>query len=180
VTHSPNGHLFGIYSDQEFSIYRSQTFKNAGFGQGTDLVWSNAGDYAVRETFTIKFYKGASNQLQFEVKTDFIVEQLFGGPLLGAKGAEFIVFYHWETAKVIRKIDVCSKKVIWNEVTNTVALATADEIYFLQYRIDLLEELLLRDEEVEGYEEAFDVGSDIIEAITSGAWVASVFINYCI
>ena len=23
IAHSPNGHLFGIYSDQEYSIYRS-------------------------------------------------------------------------------------------------------------------------------------------------------------
>ena len=49
------------------------------------------------------------------MKTDFIIEALFGGILLAARSSEFIIFYHWESAKIIRKIDVCPRKVIWND-----------------------------------------------------------------
>ncbi|CAK88381.1 unnamed protein product (macronuclear) [Paramecium tetraurelia] len=51
VRHSPNGHLFAIFSDSEYTIYSSQNFKNSGFGSGTDLIWSSNGDYAVRKYF---------------------------------------------------------------------------------------------------------------------------------
>lgn len=115
VRHSPNGHMIAIFSDTEYSIHRAQNFKNSGFGQGTDLVWAHSGDYAVREAFSIKIFQQQSNQLVCEIKTDFVVEQLFGGPLLAAKAADFVVFYDWSTAKVIRRIDVAPKKIVWNE-----------------------------------------------------------------
>lgn len=72
IRHSPNGHMFAVFSDSEFLIYRSQNFKNCGFGQGTDLVWAPNGNYAVRESFSIKIYK--ESILSYEIKTDFIVE----------------------------------------------------------------------------------------------------------
>ena len=54
-----------------------------GYGSGTDLVWrdNNAADYAVKENFTVKVYKG-NNVQHCEMKTDYLVEGLFGGPLL--------------------------------------------------------------------------------------------------
>ena len=52
---------------------------------------------------------------------------------MGAKSSEFIIFYDWETAKVIRRIDVSPKKVIWNDTNTIAALATNEEVYFLQY-----------------------------------------------
>lgn len=102
-------------------------------------MWSNAGDYAVSELYAIKVYKGSNNALSYELKTDYIVDGLSGGVLLGARSAEFIVFYHWETAKVIRKIDVCPRKVIWSEGSALCALATQEELYLLRFRQDLLE-----------------------------------------
>ena len=74
------------------------------------------------------------------------MEQLFGGVLLGARGGDFIIFYHWDTAKVIRKIDVTPKKIIWNETNYMVALVTAEEVYFLTFRNDLLDSFLGADE----------------------------------
>ena len=47
-----------------------------------------------------------SNNLHCELKTDYIVEGLYGGPLLCAKSQDFVVFYDWETAKVVRRIKV--------------------------------------------------------------------------
>lgn len=43
LKHAPNGHTFAVYNDSEFSIFRSQNFKNCGFGQGTDFVWGSNG-----------------------------------------------------------------------------------------------------------------------------------------
>jgi hypothetical protein len=36
---------------------RTATFKNAKFGQGTDLVWNNENDFAVRDIALIRIYK---------------------------------------------------------------------------------------------------------------------------
>jgi len=51
--------------------------------------------------------------------------------VFGARSSEFIIFYDWETAKVIRRIDVSPKKVIWNDTNTIAALATNEEVYFL-------------------------------------------------
>ncbi len=82
VRHAPNGHQFAIFNDREYAIFRSQNFKGCGFGQGCDFVWSHNSDYAVRESFSVKVFRSANNQLHFELKTDYSVEGLFGGPLL--------------------------------------------------------------------------------------------------
>lgn len=81
VKHSPNGHVFALYNDSEYILYRTQTFKNSGYGSGTDLVWSINGDFAVRDKYSIILYK--NNNVQYEtIKPEFIVEELYGGPLL--------------------------------------------------------------------------------------------------
>lgn len=49
------------------------------------------------------------------MKTDYLVEGLYGGPLLAAKSSEYVIFYDWELAKVVRRIDIAAKKIIWNE-----------------------------------------------------------------
>ena len=63
-------------------IYRSQTFKNSGYGTGSDFVWSSNGDFAVRESSSIKIIKGANNTVLNTWKADFTIEELLGGPLL--------------------------------------------------------------------------------------------------
>ena len=40
LKHSPNGHMFAIYNDSEYAIYKSQNFKGQNFGSGTDVIWS--------------------------------------------------------------------------------------------------------------------------------------------
>ena len=49
--------LFSISNETEYAIYRSQTFKSQGFGQGMDAVWSLSNDFAVRENNTIRVIK---------------------------------------------------------------------------------------------------------------------------
>lgn len=53
-----------------------------GFGTGSDFAWSSSGDYAVRNNFTISIFKGATNQQEISLKTDFTIEGIYGGTLL--------------------------------------------------------------------------------------------------
>ena len=81
VKHAPNGHVFALYNDIEYIIYRSQNFKNSGYGSGTDLVWSINGDFAVRDKLALVLYK--NNNVQYNsIKPEYVVEELYGGPLL--------------------------------------------------------------------------------------------------
>ena len=54
----------------------------------------------------MKLFRGFKESLTLE--TPFPVERLFGGALLGARGANFVVFYAWESGEVVRKIDVAA------------------------------------------------------------------------
>jgi len=56
--------------------------------------------------------------------------------LLAAKGPDFIVFYDWETAKVIRRIDSPPKKVFWNDNGTLLALCSNDDLYIIRFKID--------------------------------------------
>lgn len=51
LRHAPNGHSFAIFNDSEYSIYRSNNFKSIVHGTGSDIVFNNNGDYAVKENF---------------------------------------------------------------------------------------------------------------------------------
>lgn len=113
-------------------LYKTQSFKSSGFGSGTDLVFAPNGDFAVRDSFAIRVIK-SNNTQHCELKTDYYIEGLFGGPLVGAKSNEFVIFYDWETAKVIRRIDVPAKKVYWNENGKYVAITTSEDIYILRF-----------------------------------------------
>lgn len=67
------------------SIYTIGHYINShilAFGTGSDFVWSNAGDYAVREQYTVKIFKGTTNNQHISLKTDFPIEGLSGGPVL--------------------------------------------------------------------------------------------------
>ena len=71
-----------ICSDDEYSIFRAQSFKNVTFGNGQDFQWSTTGDYALKDSHNVKIYKGASNSQEISLKPDYIIEGIFGGPLL--------------------------------------------------------------------------------------------------
>ena len=52
-----------------------------------------------------------------------------------------MIFYDWDTAKVIRRIDVLPKKIIWNELGTLMALATNEDVYFLSFNQELVQTL---------------------------------------
>ncbi len=49
------------------------------------------------------------------------------------KSSEFIVFYDWASAKIVRKIELTLKRLYWSS-NNLVALASPDEFYVLQFK----------------------------------------------
>lgn len=61
LRHAPNGHSFAVFNDTEYSIYRVNNFKSVVHGNGSDVVWSNNGDYAVKENFSVKAFEGSTN-----------------------------------------------------------------------------------------------------------------------
>ncbi|EGR29953.1 hypothetical protein IMG5_145440 [Ichthyophthirius multifiliis] len=175
LRHAPNGHSFALFNDSEYCIYRSTNFKSIIHGQGTDLAWANNGDYAVKDNFIIRIYKG-NNELQYELKTDYMVENIFGGTLLCAKSNEFLIFYDWETGKIIRRLDSSVNKIYWNITNNLISIATSEAFYVLEYKQELVKELMEREgENAEGYEEAFELQYEINENINSGLWVEQMF-----
>ncbi|KAL4488970.1 hypothetical protein ABPG72_005757 [Tetrahymena utriculariae] len=173
LRHAPNGHSFAIFNDAEFSIYRSNNFKSIVHGNGSDLVFNTNGDYAVKDNFQVKAFDGSSNQQLFEFSTDYVVEGLYGGPLLGVKSSEFIIFYDWATAKIVRKIELSLKKLYWSS-NDLVTLASADEFYVLQFKKDLIADIA-EDESNEGIDEALEMLYEITESINSGIWIESLF-----
>jgi len=68
----------------------------------------------VRDAFKIKVFQANGTSLM-SIKPDYKLLGLFGGHLLCVKSKDFIVFYDWKTAKVIRRIDVSPSKVIWDD-----------------------------------------------------------------
>lgn len=174
LRHSANGHLFALYDDFEYTIYKSQSFKSCGFGQGTDLVWSQGGEYAVRDNYLIKLFD-QNNAQYIELKTDYQIEGLFGGPVLGAKSNEFVIFYDWKTGKLIRKIDIVVKNIYWNDDSTQVSIVSTEDFYILQYQAKVVKELIEQEENPEGYEQAFDLSFEIHDIVTSAIWIEGVF-----
>lgn len=41
----------------------------------------------------------------------FAVDGLHGGPLLGARGAGYVMFWDWESGEIVRRVDVDAKNV---------------------------------------------------------------------
>ncbi|KRW99243.1 WD40-repeat-containing domain [Pseudocohnilembus persalinus] len=175
LVHAPNGHTCAVYNDQEYVIFRPQTFKNHAFGQGTDFVYAPNGDYAVRESNSIKIFK-SNNTLHCELRTDCQIEGLFGGQLLGVRSTDFIIFYDWESAKVVRRIDVAVKKLKWNDSGEYLAIATAEDLFILKFKKSTLEELLqLEQENEDGFEEVFEFLFELHEQVVSCLWLDNVF-----
>lgn len=72
-----------------------------------------------------------------------------------ARNAEFLVFYDWESCRVIRKIDIAAKRLYWNEVGSLVAIVTAEDFYVLAYNKAYVQENIERFETDAGDEQAF-------------------------
>ena len=181
LKHNCNGRFVAVCGDGEFIIYTAQALRNKAFGQALDFVWSGTGtgDYCIRESISsIKFFKNFKESHSIRPATSS-AEGLFGGHCVGVKGGDgSILFYDWDTASFIRKIDVDAKEVYWSDSGNMLCIATDDSSYVLSYDPQATANAIAMgniDQEV-GVEGTFELLYEISDSVTSGKWVGDCFI----
>jgi coatomer subunit beta' len=172
--HSPNGRFVAVCGDGEYIIYTSLALRNQAFGSGLDFAWGskdNDKDYAIRESSTsVKLFRSFKPRNTLDV--GFTADGLFGGNLLGVRGAGGIGLFDWQTGALVRRIEVEPRNIYWSESGELVALACDDTFYVLRFDREAYEQAVSEGAvEEDGVESAFEVVTDQPETVTSGAWV---------
>ncbi len=75
------------------------------------------------------------------IKLDFSADGLYGGALIGAKCADFVVFYDWE-GRLVRRVDANVKHVYWSENGESVAIVGDESFYLLKFNTEAVEKAL--------------------------------------
>jgi len=173
LAHHPNGRFFAVCGDGEFMIYTAQVLRNKSFGQALEFVWGYSGAYATRDTVgKITVFQDFKESFSF--KPPFVVDEIFGGRLIGVRGGDFVCFYDWAEYRLVRRIDVVPKLVIWSEDGLNVVLVCADSFYVLRHDKDAINSGAPVDDD--GIEAAFDLVSEISDKVVSGTWVNDCFV----
>lgn len=177
LSHHPNGRLFAICGDGEYVIYTSTALRNKSFGSAVEFVWAHSGAYATRDSNgKITIFQDFKESFSF--KPPFTVDEMFGGRLVGVRGSDFICFYDWTEYRLIRRIDVVPKEVIWSEDGNNVVLVCADSFYVLRHDKEACQAAILGGAQVDedGIEVAFDLTNEMSEKVVSGVWISDCFV----
>eukprot|EP00928_Gymnodinium_smaydae_P092345 TRINITY_DN7619_c0_g4_i1.p1 TRINITY_DN7619_c0_g4~~TRINITY_DN7619_c0_g4_i1.p1 ORF type:complete len:983 (-),score=256.05 TRINITY_DN7619_c0_g4_i1:18-2636(-) len=178
VAHHPNGRLFAICGDGEYVIYTAQALRNKSFGSAVEFAWSDTGNYATKDS-TGKITVHQDFKESFSFKPPFAVDQLYGGKLVGARGSDFVCFYDWSEYRLVRRIDVTPKHVIWSEDGCNVVLACADSFYILRHDKEATQAAFANKvgiDDDDGIEASFDLVNEINDKVISGAWVGNCFV----
>jgi coatomer subunit beta' len=180
LAHSPNGRFVSVCGDGEYIIYTALAWRNKAFGQALDFAWGskdNSNDYAIRESTTsVKIFKNFKEK-SGGLDVGFQAEGLTEGLLLGVKGQGGIGMFDWETGNLVRRIEVEPKDVYWSESGELVTLACEDSFYVLRFsRENYIKGLNAGEANEDGVESAFEVVTDINEAVRTGQWVGDCFI----
>mmetsp|Transcript_44204 Transcript_44204/g.71965 ORF Transcript_44204/g.71965 Transcript_44204/m.71965 type:complete len:940 (-) Transcript_44204:165-2984(-) len=189
MRHNSNGRFVVVCGDGEYIVYTALQFRNKSFGQALDFAWADSGDYAVREsTSRIKSFKNFKEKKIF--KPTFAAEGIYGGALLGMKGADFICFYDWEELRVVRRIDVTPKNVFWSDNGTLVTISCESSFYILKYNAELVERFLGTGAPIpdDGIENSFDLLHEVSDRVRTARWVGDCFLyttntgrlNYCV
>lgn len=139
LEHNPNGRFVVVCGDGEYIVYTALAWRNKSFGSALDFAWSqDASEYAVRESSSkVKFFKNFQEKSSF--RPAFAAEQLYGGALVGLRSQDFVCFYDWAECRVVRRIDVAVKHVIWSEAGDLVAITSDSAVYILRYNRDVVQ-----------------------------------------
>lgn len=115
LLHSPNGRFVTVVGDGEYIIYTALAWRNKSFGNGISFAWApDSNTYAVLESkVKLKVYKNFKERNGSGMKGagSFAMDGLHGGPVLGARGPGYVIFWDWETGEIVRRIDVDAKNV---------------------------------------------------------------------
>lgn len=181
LRHNCKGGFVAVCGDGEFIIYTAQALRNKAFGQALDFVWSGSGtgDYAIRETVNrVKTFKNFKEG-QTIIPATSAAEGLFGGQMIGVKGADgAVLFYDWDTGIFVRKIDVNPKEVYWSDGGSMVLVACEDAAYVLSHNAEVTAQAIASGQYTaeDGIDGSFDLLFEISDTITSGKWVGDCFI----
>ena len=190
LSHNPNGRFVAVCGDGEYIIYTALAWRNKSFGSAIEFAWSiDPSEFAVRESSSkIKVFKNFTEKNSF--RPNFTAEGLHGGALLGLRSTDFICFYDWDECRVIRRLDVAVKNVIWSESGEMVTIISDTSFFILRYNLEATAEAFASGQvdESEGVEESFELISEINESVVTGLWVGDCFIytnsdkrlNYCV
>lgn len=80
-----------------------------------------------------------------------------GGPLLSARSSSSLCFYDWETAQLVRRVEIAAKKVYWSDNGELVAIAGDESFYILKYNAEAVANANPADITADGVEDSFDV-----------------------
>ncbi|KAJ7540716.1 hypothetical protein O6H91_10G027900 [Diphasiastrum complanatum] len=190
LKHNPNGRFVVVCGDGEYIIYTALAWRNRSFGTALEFVWSNEGEYAVREsTSKIKIFS-KSFQERKSIRPSFSAEGVYGGCLLAVRSNEFVCFYDWAECRVVRRIDVVVKNIYWADSGDLVAISSENSFYILKYNHQVVTSYLDSGKPIDeqGVEDAFELLHEISERVRTGVWVGDCFIynnsswrlNYCV
>eukprot|EP00494_Astrolonche_serrata_P033861 UN34130 len=104
--------MFVICGDGEYTVYTALKLANKAYGNALQFVWSDSPDVfaTLEDKRKIKLFKKFKETKP--LKTNFDIEGIFGGHLLGVKSDSDIVFYDWDELRLIRRIEVVPEKSI--------------------------------------------------------------------
>ncbi|XP_068173857.1 coatomer subunit beta'-like [Antennarius striatus] len=178
IQHSPNGRFVVVCGDGEYIIYTAMALRNKSYGSAQEFVWSHdSSQYAIKENnVTVKIFKNFKQKTAF--KPDFGAEGIFGGFLLGVRSSSGLAFYEWESAELIRRIEIQPKHVFWSDSGDLVCIATSESFFVLRYLSEKVAAARESKEEntEDGIESAFEVLGEISEVVKTGVWVGDCFI----
>ncbi|XP_070761334.1 coatomer subunit beta'-like [Enoplosus armatus] len=178
IQHSPNGRFVVVCGDGEYIIYTAVALRNKSFGSAQEFVWAHdSSQYAIREgSSMIKIFKNFKEKKAF--KPDFGAEGIFGGFLLGVRSNSGLAFYDWESAELIRRIEIQPKHIFWSDSGELVSIATDESFFVLRYLPERVAAAQESKEEMtdDGIEDAFEVLGEVPEVVKTGVWVGDCFI----
>ena len=113
IAHSPNGRFVTVVGDGEYINYTALAWRNKSFGNGSSFAWAgDSNTYAVLEgKLKVRVYKNFKERGGAGMKGvgSWSIEGLHGGPLLGARGNGFVVF--WDIVEVLLLVLVVDLRV---------------------------------------------------------------------
>ncbi|RCN50408.1 WD domain, G-beta repeat protein [Ancylostoma caninum] len=176
LAHSSNGRFVVACGDGEYIVYTAMALRNKDFGQALEFVWgTDPNMFAVRESATsVKIKKNFKEFKQ--IRTDVVMDGIDGGPLLAARSANSLCFYDWETAQMVRRIEIAAKHVYWSDSGEMVAICGDDSFYVLKYNPDAFANAAPEEITEDGVEDTFEVIGEQAECVKTGFWIGDCFV----
>lgn len=76
---------------------------------------------------------------------------------MAVRSAGSLCFYEWETAQLVRRIEISAKHVFWSEDGKLVTIAGDESFYVLKYNPTAFENANQEDITEDGIEDSFEI-----------------------